>query len=157
MKKLLLLILSAVMLTMCLTACGDSSSEEIILLNESELREAKEKNLLKTANSNAKQVFVTTRNHAEDFIAEGKQVDKLNYNGPVDKLPDSDPLYKIIKNELKDWSIVSGYIYLEFDPRAEDSSFAQWSESESGTIVGQYPNPPKSYDEATKITLGKKA
>ncbi len=148
------------MLTMCLTACGDSSSVEDYVdmyQNDSSFIEYKEKSLLKTANKNAKEVFTTTKNNIEDFIADNKAFEKLDYIGRIDEMPESDPLHAIIKKGIIGSFGVKGfYICIKFDPNS-DSNFAQWSESESGTIVGQYPNPPESYDEATKITLGKKA
>ncbi len=153
MKKLLLLILSAVMLTMCLTACGDSSSTA-----DSSLSEQQKTDLLKTANSNAKLVFTTANNYAADFIADGKIVDKLDYTGPVAALPDSNSLSKPIQTALEEvCGDDCGYICIKFDTSAEDGNFAQWSEKESGSPVGQYPNPPKAYDDAMKIEFGKKA
>lgn len=153
MKKFLLLVLCAVSLTMCLTACGDSSSTADISLSEQQKTD-----LLKTANSNAKLVFTTANNYAADFIADGKIVDKLDYTGPVDELPDSNSLSKPIQTALEEvCGDDCGYICIKFDPSAEDGNFAQWSEKESGSPVGQYPNPPKAYDDAMKIEFGKKA
>lgn len=153
MKKLLLLILSAVMLTMCLTACGDSSSTA-----DSSLSEEKKTDMLKIANANAKLVFTTANNYSADFIADGKQVDSLEYTGPVDELPTENVLSEPIKAALKDsYGDELGYISIRFVLSEEDGNFAQWSEKESGSPVGQYPNPPKAYDDAMKIEFGKKA
>jgi len=153
MKKYLLLVLCAVLLTMCLTACGDSSSAA-----DSSLSEENKTEMLETANANAKRVFTTANNYTADRVADGKSVESLEYTGAVDELPADHFLSEPIKAALKETcGDELGYISIRFVLNEEDSNFAQWSESESGTIVGQYPNPPKSYDKATKITLGKKA
>ncbi len=241
MKKIFLLILSAVMLTMCLTACGDSSSlkaensiigiwkfdneiwrftengkiesinhdnknkqlyldgcddyaidGDVLKINnhtykitkltgdileiESAGTSSPEKySFVKSSLSNeqfereysfsqnnltARLVLSVARMTSEDLIEEKKPVDKIYYTGPISDIPNNE-LGIAIKQALRDANVDSGYICIVFDPYNDDVSsndnFAQYSEKESGTIVGQYPNPPKSYDEATKITLGKKA
>ncbi len=241
MKKFLLLVLSAVLLTMCLTACGDSSSSasnntiigiweydneiwrftkngvienvnhdnkskqlyldgyddyaidgDVLKINnhtykitkltgdileiESAGTSSPEKySFVKSSLSNeqfereyslsqnnqtAWLVLVSARSKSVDLIEEKKPVDKIYYTGPISDIPNNE-LGIAIKQALRDANVDSGYICIVFDPYNDDVSsndnFAQYSEKESGTIVGQYPNPPKSYDEATKITLGKKA
>lgn len=59
-----------------------------------------------------------------------------------------------------------GYYYAEYDSNDETDyideryvpkhSFVQWSADESGTIIGQYPNPPSTPEEARHISFGTK-
>ena len=115
-----------------------------------------DKAALKTANTNAKLIFTTCNNKASDIIADGDSVDKLEYSGPVSGL--SGVLGNAVKDALKDNGADGGYVYIYFDPLADydsDDSFAQWSASEDG-IIGQYPTPPKTVDEAKKISFGEK-
>ena len=115
-----------------------------------------DKAALKTANSNAKLIYVTCNNEASDLIADGERVDKLVYSGPVSGL--TGVLGNAVKQALKGNDADSGYVYIYFDPNADynsDKNFAQWSASEDG-IIGQYPNQPKTVDDAKKVTFGEK-
>lgn len=114
---------------------------------------------LKTANANAKLVFTTLNNTASDLIADNISVDKLDYSGPVSGLPDND-LGRAVKSALKDNGAEDGYVRIYFDPNAggdedtyETKNYAMYSKSESGALVGRFPNPPKTVDEAKELSL----
>lgn len=163
MKKLLLLILSAVMLTMCLTACGDNSStadsSSSSTADSGSSSEQDNTEMLKTANENAKLAFNTANNYIWDLVAEGQPVDPLEYTGPVDKIPDDNAVGKEVKAALKKEGIENGYISISIDKKGDEdpSNYTQWSETKDSSLVGQYPDPPKTVDKALDITLGKKA
>ena len=139
----------------------DGETEEVTFKkvddNEPENNRYKTKAALKTANANAKLIFTTCNNKASDMIADNLDVDKLEYSGPVSGL--SGPLGNAVKEALKDNGADSGYVYIYFDPTldydATDSqNFAQWSATESGSVIGQFPNAPKSVDESLSISFG---
>ncbi|MBQ9870269.1 MAG: zinc-ribbon domain-containing protein [Ruminococcus sp.] len=119
-----------------------------------------EKSKLKTANSNAKLVFTTLNNEAADRIADGESVAAVHTGGAVaaaDLEDSSDPLLKAVYKALKDNGGELGYIYIEFDPNDyESTGFVQWSASESGGLIGQYPNAVKTVEESEGMTFGQK-
>jgi type IV pilus assembly protein PilA len=119
-----------------------------------------EKSKLKTANTNAKVVFTTLNNEAADRIADGERVEAVHTNGAVavaDLEDSSDPLLKAVYKALSDNGKELGYVYIEFDPNNyESTGFVQWSASESGGLIGQYPNPVKTVEESEGVTFGQK-
>ena len=119
-----------------------------------------EKSKLKTANSNAKLVFTTINNEAADRIADGESVSAVHTGGAVavaDLEDSSDPLLKAVYKALSDNGGEKGYVYIEFDPNDyESTGFVQWSASESGGLIGQYPNPVKTVEESEGMTFGQK-
>ena len=63
----------------------------------------------------------------------------------------------MVYNALKDNGGEKGYVYIEFDPNDyESTGFVQWSASESGGLIGQYPNPAKTVEESEGMTFGQK-
>ena len=153
MKKLLLLILSAVILTMCLTACGDNSSNSdssnIILTDE------EKKSKLDIANDHAREVFISITNNTNDILVEGGTPNDLITDKvvAVDSFEDSnDPIeqavYKFFSKLDK-----KGYIYIYFKNNSTDS-FVHWSEDKSGTIIGQYPSPKRNVDKTQEVEFG---
>ena len=124
---------------------------------EDHMNEYIQKSSLKTANSNAKLIYVTLNNTASDLIAdgEGSKLNRLDFEGPVDSLPD-DALGKAVKDAMKDYGEDTGYVYIHFDPNADynaNENIVRWSKSESGDVVGQYPDPPKTVEDAQDISL----
>ncbi len=124
-------------------------------------KEVISKAYLKTANSNAKLVFTSMYNKASDIIADGERVAAVKMNGAVsvDSLKDSsDPLLKAVYEALEGNETAYGYVYIHFDPDQDnsDNNFVQWSDSESGGLIGQYPTPAKTAEEAQGITFGEK-
>lgn len=124
---------------------------------EDHMNEYIQKSSLKTANSNAKLIYVTLNNTASDLIADGEQskLNRLDFEGPVDSLPD-DALGKAVKDAMKDYGEDTGYVYIHFDPNADynaNTNIVRWSKDESGDIVGQYPDPPKTVEDAQDISL----
>lgn len=119
-----------------------------------------EKSKLKTANSNAKLVFRTINNEAADCIADGESVAAVHTGGVVavaDLKDSSDPLLNAVYKALRDNGEELGYVYIDFDMSGHDSSgFVQWSASESGGLIGQYPNPVKTVEESKEMTFGQK-
>ena len=113
---------------------------------------------LKTANANAKLIFTTCNNQAADLIADGENVESLNYKGAVSGLPDG-TLGKACKQALRDNGNETGYCDVTFNPDVADSETstsnkAIWSASSDGLICGRYPNPVKKVSEATKEKVG---
>ncbi|MBQ8120465.1 MAG: zinc-ribbon domain-containing protein [Ruminococcus sp.] len=119
-----------------------------------------EKSKLKTANSNAKLVYTTINIEAADRIADGESVAAVHTDDAVavaDLEDSSDPLLKAVYNALKDNGGEKGYVYIEFDPNDyESTGFVQWSASESGGLIGQYPSPVKTVEESEGMTFGQK-
>lgn len=116
---------------------------------------------LKTANANAKLVFVTVNNKVADLVADGEHVDDIKTDGAVsvESLKDSNnPVLKAVYDALKDNGEGLGYVYIEYyvDDDGVADHFAQWSETEDGALLGQFPNPPKYVANARNGTFGKK-
>ena len=123
-------------------------------IETNKIEKEKENQKFIATNSNAYRIYIYLVGATADY-----GYDKYSTNGVVsiESLKDSDnALAQEVYKACRDMD-TGGYCYIKYDSSDYDGNFVQWSESESGTIVGQYPNPPKSYDEAAKITLGKKA
>ena len=89
------------------------------------------------------------------MIADGMSVDTLDYKGTVAGL--SGPLGDAVKAAAKGSIDNHSYVAIHFDPSDDtDSNYVHWSASESGAVVGQYPNSAATTEDAKKITLGKK-
>lgn len=178
-KKFLAAIVAMTMAVSCMTACSESSKSDdkssssqaesssaadsskeaepqssAVDEQSSNVNENKDQEALKTANSNAKLVFTTINNTASDLIADGEGVEALKYKGTVDGL--SGTLGEAVKKALGENGAGNGYVYIDFDPSKDEGSFAQWSEAETGAVVGQYPNPPKSVEEAKSVYPGER-
>ena len=176
-KKFLAAIVAMTMAVACMTACSESSKSDdkspssktesssaadssketepqssMVDEQSSNVNENKDLELLKTANSNAKLAYTTISNTASDFIADGEAVEALKYKGAVEGL--SGQLGDAVKKALAENGADSGCVYIDFDPSKDEGQFVQWSEAETGAIVGQYPNPPKSVEEAKSVNLG---
>lgn len=148
-------------MTLSAVAGGKTNSVSFTKVNEdAAVKSYTEKSKLKTANSNAKLVFTTINNEAADRIADGERVEAVHTGGAVavaDLEDSSDPLLKAVYNALKDNGGEKGYVYIEFDPNDyESTGFVQWSASESGGLIGQYPNPAKTVEESEGMTFGQK-
>lgn len=120
------------------------------------------KSKLKTANSNAKLVFTTVNNEAADMLVEGTSVTsdasmkvtsskgnkiKENFGGTDDTAKAK--LASAVWNALKDNGDGAGYcVYVLGDDG--NVTFAQWSDVETGGVLGQYPNPCSKPDNANK-------
>ena len=119
------------------------------------------KSKLKTANANAKLVFTTVNNKVADLVADGEHVDDIKTVGAVsvESLKDSNnPVLKAVYDALKDNGEGLGYVYIEYYVYDDGGTecFAQWSETEDGALLGQFPNPPKYVANARNGTFGKK-
>lgn len=124
-------------------------------------KEATDKADLKTANSNAKLIFTTLFNKSSDRIADGESVSAVRTNGvvSVESLKDSsNQLLKAVYEALEGNETAYGYVYINFDPNNDNSNgnYVQWSGSESGGLIGQYPTPAKTAEESQKITFGER-
>lgn len=116
------------------------------------------KSKLKTANSNAKLVFTTVNNEAADMLVEGTVVNasaSQNSAAEVKNLGNGagttakDKLAKAVYNALKDNGDGAGYCLYIIN--ADGSvNFAQWCDVNTTGVLGQYPNPCKDADKATK-------
>lgn len=112
------------------------------------------KSKLKTANSNAKLVFITVNNEASDLIVDGNE-GKISAQDvvAVSSLPDdaTHPLQGAVKKALKDNGNNAGYVYWTID--GTTITRAQWSSADESTdtIVGQWPDPTSDYDTLHKI------
>ena len=141
------------------SSAADSSKEaepqsSAVEEQSSNVNENKDQEALKTANSNAKLVFTTLNNTASDLIADGESVEALKYKGTVDGL--SGTLGEAVKKALGENGAGNGYVYIDYDPSKDEGQFAQWSEAETGAVVGQYPDPPKSVEEAKSVYPGER-
>ena len=104
--------------------------------------------------------YTSNAAEAADRIADGESVSAVHTGGAVavaDLEDSSDPLLKAVYNALKDNGGEKGYVYIEFDPNDyESTGFVQWSASESGGLIGQYPNSVKTVEESEGMTFGQK-
>ncbi len=120
------------------------------------------------ANMIAKEIYTRLNTEASDMIADGKAVKALVTDKPVpvaNYKNSTDPLEMIVAG--KDTALTKkgiyttitfdydkSYVYLHFDKSNEkEPCFVQWSSSEAGAPIGQYPEPP-SLEEMNKIEFG---
>ncbi|MBR1764360.1 MAG: zinc ribbon domain-containing protein [Ruminococcus sp.] len=107
-----------------------------------------QKNRLSTANSDAKLVYKTLEDKADDLMDEGAVASELYVpEGPValDKLGESeDPLAQAVYTALNDLGEEDILVYWELDEKGEPT-FAQVCREDS-RIVGQYPDPETDRD-----------
>ena len=90
--------------------------------------------------------------------ADALAVHSFNTDGKVSvkSLADSDnPLAKEVYDKLKS-SAEESYVFIKShgDDVDFEVDFVQWSESEDGEIIGQYPDPIKNVSD--KVEFGKK-
>lgn len=144
------------------SVAGDPDKDKFksVSKSDSEKSASDTKEMLKTANGNAKCGFNSVAEGLEDLIYEGFSAEELkegSSSGAViymkelknsDNVLDQMIYVNLIKNDVE-----SGYIYYVID---EDySSYGvrvfQWSESEDEGIVGQYPDPETDYNKEHTI------
>ncbi len=118
------------------------------------------KSRMRTANSNAKLVFESINNMASDKVADGDAVSKITAAGVAVST------YKGSKNVLEAavWDALkdngengAGFVALSYDPNKKDAAnWVQWQTNGTATeqITGQWPNAPKSVEDAEKIAFG---
>ena len=115
------------------------------------------KSKLRTANVNAKLVYTSVASACADLVADGKS-DLIGSGvfGPVkiSDLDDDDIIQKAVKAALTDNGI-SGESYISWSIGSRfRPDWTQWSESDDGGMVGQYPDPET--DAAAEHTIGSK-
>lgn len=130
------------------------------------------KSKLKTANSNAKLVFTTANNALADLVVEGKvindsskatvvvkdEVKKMTGGASFDA--SSANAEDVVKNSvyeaLKDNGDGAGYA--AFRCENNEVKLAQWGDTETVAIWGQYPDPAKEVSQFTskKLSWGTK-
>jgi len=177
MKKLIALLTAAVMSLTMLAACGSKDDKESAASGDrSNIREAGAKALgfgaalllpsmssyvskskLKSANSNAKLVYVTVANACADAIADGNSSRiQVGKTGPlkISDLDESDFIQKSVKEAMNSNASGNGYVYWEIEPGTYKPIFAQWSpDGKDSSQVGQYPDPNR--DPQTVFRFGK--
>ena len=119
---------------------------------------------LKTANANAKLVFTTAKTKATECLAEGDSVHDITVSGEAGSLESKaaddyeKQVYNAIAHVLSQNGGGTGMVALTVDEETY-IGYAQWvagSSTSKGNIIGQYPDPPKTYKEAEGITFGTK-
>ena len=115
------------------------------------------KSKLKTANSNAKLVFTTANNALADMVVEGKVVNDASHatvtiQGAVSGMASSNTdAQNVVKNSvyeaLKDNGNGAGYA--AFTVENNEVKLAQWGDTQTVAIWGQYPNPAKDVSDFT--------
>lgn len=119
---------------------------------------------LKTANANAKLVFTTAKTKASECLAEGESVHDITVSGEASNLEGKatddyeKQVYKAIAHVLSQNGGGTGMIAITVDEQTY-IGYAQWvagNSTSKGNIIGQYPDPPKTYQEAESITFGTK-
>ncbi len=131
---------------------------------ENETEKAKESAIksetdnFKDANSLAYITYCTLVNTSSDEIDKGNAPKKIRITKKaVEELKNSsDPLEKAVWDYLKD---NKGYVSINYDPydTTNTKNWVQWQSNNkaTGEVTGQYPNEPKSVEEAKNITFGK--
>ena len=125
------------------------------------------KSRMRTANANAKVLFNTAKTSATGYVADGFVAHDISTSGdPVD-LPSkaSDDyekrVYEDIAKVMKQNGSGTGKVALYVDEQTY-IGYAQWtsiknaSEGDTGLIIGQYPDPPKTVDESESVVFGTK-
>lgn len=129
-----------------------------ITVNQDADKAAVKKDPLKTANLNADLAFSNVQKIAASLNLDGENVKafKTPHAVPASSFKGStDPLEKALYDALKGEDNM-GYVYIDFDFKNEQhDDFVQWSETEDG-IIGQFPDPAETADDAKKITFGEK-
>ena len=122
------------------------------------------KSRMRTANSNAKLIFNTAKTSATNYIADGHSAHDIELSGsPAELVANASDDYEKtvsqdIANVVKQNGDGIGMVSLTIDEQTY-IGYAQWVSGNStklGSIVGQYPDPPKTVSEAESITFGKK-
>ena len=124
------------------------------------------KSRLRTANSNAKLVFNTAKTAATDQVADGEAAHDFTVSGKpnelVGKATDNyeKKVYEEIARVMKENGGGTGIVALTIDEKTY-IGFAQWTatnakEGDTGLLIGQYPDPPKDYDQAETVVFGTK-
>ncbi len=122
------------------------------------------KSRMRTANSNAKLIFNTAKTSATDYVADGNSAHDIELSGSPTELvaQASDDYEKKVSEDIA--KVVSqngngiGMVSLTIDEQTY-IGYAQWVSGNStklGTIVGQYPDPPKTVKQAESIKFGEK-
>lgn len=119
---------------------------------------------LKAANANAKLVFTTAKTKATECLAEGANIHDITVQGDPDSLVNAaaDDYEKEICSAVA--AVLSqngdgiGKYALTIDAETY-IGYAQWvagSSTATGNIIGQYPDMPKTTQQAESITFGTK-
>ena len=119
---------------------------------------------LKAANANAKLIFTTAKTKATECLAEGDSIHDITVQGDPDTLTKAagDDYEKIVcdavAHVLSQNGGGTGMLALTIDEETY-VGYAQWvagNSTSKGNIIGQYPDPPKTHQQAESITFGTK-
>ena len=125
------------------------------------------KSRMRTANANAKVLFNTAKTSATGYVADGESAHDISVSGKPTELEGqaSDDyerkVYEDIAKVMKQNGTGVGMISLFIDEETY-IGYAQWTatssatEGDTGLIIGQYPDPPKTVDEAESVVFGTK-
>lgn len=122
------------------------------------------KSRMRSANSNAKLVFNTAKTAATDYVANGEVAHTISVTGSPTDLPSQATddyeakLYQEIADTVRQNASGVGVISLNIDEKTY-IGYAQWvsgTSTKPGTIVGQYPDPPKTIEDSQSIVFGQK-
>ena len=108
------------------------------------------KSKLKSANSNAKLVYTTVNNQAADMVVNGTNIttsDSVTSPASIIGWSGESGLKKAVYDALKDNGEGAGYCVYGIDAKG-NVTYAQWGDSATPSMLGQYPNPCKDADKA---------
>ena len=92
-----------------------------------------------SANSNAKMLFTSVATKIADLISEGKDFPTGTYTFKIEDSDKSDPVQAYIYENFSYMEDDMGEVYYVIDNEG-NVELAQWR-ADSGSVIGQYPNP----------------
>ena len=145
MKKVISLIMIVICALSIFVGCG-SSNEEVESNNSADhSATADPQKQLKNANSNALTVYKSIFDGISDLVEKGEMTKIPTGKFGSIRITDLDTteyFQNIVKKNLGEKGLYDeGFITWEIDTNTFKPVFAQWSESTSSPIVGQYPDP----------------
>ena len=105
-----------------------------------------------SANSNAKMLFTSVATKIADLISEGKDFPTGTYTFKIEDADKSDPVQAYIYENFSYMEDDMGEVYYVIDNEG-NVELAQWR-AESGSVIGQYPNPIDA-DDSDSAEWGK--
>ena len=165
MRKVLSVMVAAIMLAACLTGCSDSSAKNNT--NNELAKAAMEDNLSPSEQNNMLEHANQMANYIEDAVweailnnsANGPQAETA-YKTPmptsVESFENSDnPVERNCYEYLKKKGVDNiGYVYIDVDLNSHDGGFVQWCADESGLFIGQRPQSASTVEQSKEITFG---
>ena len=102
-----------------------------------------------SANSNAKMLFTSAATKIADLISEGKDFPTGTYTFKIEDADKSDPVQAYIYENFSNMEDDMGEVYYVIDNEG-NVELAQWR-ADSGSVIGQYPNPIDADDSSSAV------